>query len=125
MNAILNLGKYLFAIPFAIFGILHFMSANEMAGMAPFGGAAMIYITGLAHIAAAVSILIGKLDKLASALLGLMLLIFMLSIHLPGVMSGDEAQMAASMPNVLKDTMLAGAAWMYSANMAKDNAVIG
>ncbi len=124
MNAIINLGKYLFAIPFAIFGIMHFMNAEAMAGMTPFGGVIMVYITGLALVAAAVSIIIGKMDKLASVLLALMLLIFVFAIHLPGVMSGDEAQMMISMPNVLKDTMLAGGALMY-ASMAKDNAVIG
>jgi uncharacterized membrane protein len=124
MNAIINLGKYLFAVPMAIFGILHFMNADAMAGMAPFGGAIMVYITGVALIAAAVSIIIGKMDKLASVLLAVMLLIFVFSIHLSGVMSGDEAQMMASMSNLLKDTALAGGALMY-ASMAKDDAVIG
>ncbi len=124
MNAIINLGKYLYAIPMAIFGIMHFMNADAMAEMAPFGGAIMVYITGLALVAAAVSIIIGKMDKLASLLLALMLLIFVFSMHLPGVMSGDEAQMMTAMPALLKDTALAGAALMY-ASMAKDNAVIG
>ena len=120
MNAIINLGKYFFALPMAIFGIFHFMSADTMAEMAPFGGAIMVYITGLALIAAAVSIIIGKMDKLASVLLALMLLIFVFSIHLPGVMGGNEM----SMPSLLKDVALAGGALMY-ASMAKDDAVIG
>ncbi len=127
MNTVLNLGKYLFAIPFAVFGIMHLMSANDMAGLPPFGGAIMVYITGLALIAATVSMLIGKMDKLATALLGLMLIIFVLSIWLPGVLNAGEDAMAAqtNLSNLLKDTMLAGGAWMYSANIAKDKAVIG
>lgn len=120
MNGIINLGKYLFALPMAIFGIMHFIAAKEMAAMAPFGGEIMVYITGLALIAAAVSIIIGKMDKLAAVLLALMLLIFVLAIHLPNVMGGDQA----SMGMVLKDLALAGGALMY-AGMAKDNAVIG
>ena len=120
MNAIINLGKYFFALPMAIFGIFHFMSADTMAEMAPFGGAIMVYVTGLALIAAAVSIIIGKMDKLASVLLALMLLIFVFSIHLPGVMGGNEM----AMPSLLKDVALAGGALMY-ASMAKDDAVIG
>ena len=123
MNAIINLGKYIFAIPFAIFGVMHFMNADAMAAMAP-GGVAMVYITGLGLVAAAVSIIIGKIDKLASVLLALMLILFVVLIHLPGVMSGDEAQMMTSMPNVLKDLGLAGGALIYAGN-AKDNAVIG
>ena len=126
MNAIINLGKYLYAIPFAIFGIMHFMNADAMAGMAPFGGAIMVYITGLALVAAAVSIIIGKMDKLASVLLAAMLLIFVFAMHLPGLMSaGDNEQMAQMfMTSMLKDTALAGAALMY-ASMAKDDSVIG
>ena len=125
MNALLGLGKYLFAVPFIIFGLFHFMGASDMAGMVPIpGGEIWVYITGVAHIAAAVAILMGKMDKLATALLGLMLLIFALSIHLPSVLdSGGENQMA--MTALLKDIMLAGAAWMYASSMAKDNAVIG
>lgn len=124
MNGIINLGKYFYALPMAIFGLLHFGNATKMASMAPFGGEIMVYITGVALLAAAVSIFIGKMDKLAAVLLALMLIIFVLAIHLPGVMSGDEAKMAASMPNLLKDVGLAGGALMY-ASMAKDNAVIG
>jgi putative oxidoreductase len=60
MNAVLNIGKYLFAVPFAVFGIIHLMNADAMAGMAPFGGSIIIYITGLALIAATVSIIIWK-----------------------------------------------------------------
>ena len=45
MNAITGLGKYFFAIPMLIFGVFHFMGANEMAAMAP-GGVISVYFTG-------------------------------------------------------------------------------
>lgn len=120
MNGIINLGKYIFAIPFAVFGAFHFMNADAMAGIPPFGGKAMVYITGVALVAAAVSIIIGKLDKLASLLLGLMLLIFVFAVWMPGASGGDQT--ATSM--LLKDLALAGGAIMY-AGMAKDNSVVG
>ncbi|MCB0578602.1 MAG: hypothetical protein KDD10_04755 [Phaeodactylibacter sp.] len=120
MNAVLSIGKYLYAIPFAIFGLFHFMNANAMSGMA-FGSSALVYLTGAALIAASVSMLIGKLDKLAATLLGVMLLLFVFIIHFKGAAAGDQA----STSNLLKDLMLAGAAWMYAGNLAKDNAVIG
>lgn len=110
MNAVLKLGRYLFAIPFAVFGVFHFMYADAMAGMVPLlpGGAIWVYLTGLAFILAAVSIIIQRHDKLACFLLGVMLLIFALSIHLPsGLESGDWTQF-------LKDTALAGGAWGYA-----------
>ena len=119
MNAITNLGKYLYALPFAIFGIMHFMAANDMAAMAP-GGAPMVYFTGLAMIAASVSMIIGKMDKLAAVLLAVMLLLFAAVVHAPA-MSENPMEMG----NILKNVALAGAALMYAHSMAKDNAVIG
>ncbi len=115
------LGKYIFAIPFVVFGIFHFMNAEAMAGMAP-GGTIMVYISGVALILAAISIFIGKLDKLASVLLALLLLLFIVLIHAPGL--GDEATQQMSMPNLLKDMGLLGGALM-AASQAKDNSVIG
>ena len=52
MKAIINLGKYLYAIPFAIFGVMHFGNASSMAAMAPFGGVAIVYFTGVALLVA-------------------------------------------------------------------------
>lgn len=119
MNAILNLGKWLYAIPFVIFGVFHFMGADDMAAMAP-GGKIMVYITGVAHIAAAVSMIIGKLDKLAAVLLALMLLLFAFIVHAPAI-TPDNMEMG----NVLKNLALAGGALMYAKTLAKDPAVIG
>lgn len=122
MNAVLNLGKYLFAIPFAIFGAFHFMNAEAMKSMA-FESSMLVYLTGIALVAAAVSIIIGKMDKLAAVLLAVMMLLFVALIHGPAVAAGgDGAQQA--MPSLLKDIMLAGASLMY-AQHAKDKSVIG
>ena len=126
MDTITGFGKYLFALPFLGFGAGHFMNAEMMASMAPFGGTVIVYLTGIALVAAAVSILIGKMDKLASALLGLMLLIFAFAVWMPAMNAAvDEAAGGGAMSNMMKDIALAGAAWMYSSHVAKDNAVIG
>lgn len=120
MNAILNAGKYLYAVPFAVFGIFHFMNANDMAGMA-FGSSILVYLTGACLIAATVSILIGKYDKLATVLLSVFLLLTAFLVHAAGI-SEDNPQ---GVSNMLKDLMLAGASMMYAKNLAKDPAVIG
>ncbi|MDZ7778564.1 MAG: DoxX family protein [Gemmatimonadota bacterium] len=116
MSALPTVGRYLYAIPMAIFGLFHFMNASSMAGMVPIpGGVFWIYLTGLALLAAAVSIGVGKHAVLATRLLGLMLLIFALTIHLVGVMNAqDPAAMQASMSSMLKDTALAGGALVLS-----------
>ena len=127
MNAVLNLGKYLYAAVMAIFGLGHLGNASAMAPMVPIpGGVVWIYVTGIALIAAAVSIFIGKFDKLAATLLALMLIIFALSVQMQGMMgAADEMAKQGFMGNMMKDLALAGAALMYANSVAKDNSVIG
>ena len=106
-----TVARYVFAIPFGIFGLLHFMSGPDMAGYIPSfipGGVFWVYLTGVALLAACISIIIQKYTRWACLLLALMLIIFVLTLHLPGVF--NEATMQASMPNLLKDTALAGGA---------------
>ncbi len=117
MNSFINLGKYLFALPFVVFGIFHFMNAEAMAGMAP-GGSIMVYITGVGLVAAGISIMIGKFDKLASVLLAVMLLLFIWPHYKSMATNPHE------MGNILKNIALAGASLLY-ASTAEDNAVIG
>ncbi|WP_367391399.1 DoxX family protein [Lewinella sp. LCG006] len=122
MNALLNLGKYLFAVPFLVFGAFHFMAAEQMAGMVPIpGGIIWVYLTGVGMIAAAISVFMGKMDKLATFLLGVLMLIFVFTLHLKGAMDGDQM----STTSLLKDLIIAGASWMYAGHMAKDDSVIG
>jgi putative oxidoreductase len=113
-STLTKIGPYLIAIPAAIFGILHFMGADMMAGMVPIpGGAVWVYITGAALIALAISVILRKKTRLAATLLGVMLLIFVLAIHLPGTIAGgDGGQM--SMMSMLKDLMIAGGAFTYA-----------
>lgn len=113
-----TISRYLFALPFAVFGLMHLMMADNMAGLVPSfipGGVFWIYLVGIALILATVSIILKKKEKLATLLLGIMLLIFVLTIYLPAVMGGDQM----SMGNLLKDTSLAGAAFLFS-GLAKD-----
>lgn len=118
MNAFINLGKYLFALPMAVFGCLHFIHADAMAGMAPFGGAVIIYLVGACLVLFAISVFIGKYDKLAAVLLALLMIIFILMIHRSAAMSGD-------MSSLLKDLAIAGGALMYAGAFAKDSSIIG
>ena len=111
-------GRLLFALPMAIFGLFHFMNGAQMAGMVPSfipGGIFWVYLTGLALILASVSIIIQKQARLASLLLALLLVIFVITMHVPGVIGGNMDLM----PMILKDTALAGAALTF-AGIAKD-----
>jgi uncharacterized membrane protein YphA (DoxX/SURF4 family) len=109
-----KIGRFLLAIPMAVFGVLHFMAADAMAPMVPIpGGAIWVYVTGLALLAAAASIILQKKARLASTLLAIMLLIFVFSIHLPGVMAGGDGGQT-SMMSLLKDLAIAGGALIYA-----------
>ena len=117
MEALPKVGRFLYALPMAGFGVLHFMMGDAMAGMVPIpGGIIWVYITGAALLAAVVSILTGKHAVLATRLLGLMLLIFATTIHLRMVIGGDMNAMSM----VFKDTALAGGAFILSGVLAAE-----
>ena len=109
--------RLLFAIPFGIFGIIHFMMGSDMAGMVPDfipGGDVWVYLTGLAFLGACVSFVIQQKVQLAATLLALMLLVFAGTIHLPNVLEGSPS----AMPNLLKDLSLAGGALILAGKYA-------
>ncbi|MEY4905495.1 MAG: hypothetical protein RLZZ292_3310 [Bacteroidota bacterium] len=121
MNSFIGLGKYLFAVPFAIFGLFHFMSAGDMAtNMGVPGGVIAVYISGLAMLAAAVSAILGKYDKLAMVGLAILMVIYIAVIHLPLAMKGDHMAVGS----ILKDLALAGGALLYAGAYSKDASYI-
>jgi uncharacterized membrane protein len=127
MNGFLSLGRWLFALPFAMFGLLHLMNVEAMSTFVvppymPYKEA-WVYFSGLCIIAATVSLIIGKYDKLAAALLAAFLLLLVIMVHVPATMVANTRETA--MPQLLKDLSLAGACMMYALNYAKDKTFIG
>lgn len=128
IDGLTKLGKFFFAIPFLAFGCMHLMKGGDMAGMIPAwlpGGVLWVYLTGVAQLLFVVSLILGKMDKLASVLLALWLLISVLTIHVPGLSNPDQNMMMMSMKCLLKDLGLMGGALMFAGAYAKDKAVIG
>lgn len=115
--------RWIYALPFGIFGILHFMNAQAMAGMVPLpGGSFWVYLTGLGMILACISVIINKQTRLAMLLLALMLIIFVLTIHLPGLIGAESPEaMQSSMSGLLKDTALAGGALLLAGQSENEN----
>lgn len=115
MNPITKAGRIIYAIPFGIFGINHFIAGADMAGLVPGWLPApvfWVYLVGAALLAAAISILIGKLTFEACIGLAVLLASFVLTIHIPGMMDPETAQMA--MTNGLKDFALLGGALLVA-----------
>jgi uncharacterized membrane protein YphA (DoxX/SURF4 family) len=117
-SLIAQIGKYLFAVPFLIFGLFHFMGADNMASMVPAwlpGGVFWVYLTGVSLVAAAVSIFIGKYTRLACLLLAVEMLVYVFLVHAPGMGSEDEMMKTMATVSALKDLALAGGALILAA----------
>lgn len=111
MNQVLSHGvlRVIFAIPFAVFGVMHLMAADKMQGMVPSyvpGGIIWVYITGALLILGAVGLILNKSAQVSGYILGGLMLIFVLTIHLPKLLGGDQSAMGS----LLKDIALMGAA---------------
>jgi len=125
MNVIIGLGRYLFGAVIAMFGVTHFMNADAMSELVPLsGGLILVYLAGAGFVLSAISIFIGKYDKLACVLLAVQLLVFVAMLHIPQAMSSDQIAATGGMINALKDIGLSGAALMAAAQ-ARDSSVIG
>lgn len=119
MDALPKVGRFLFAIPMALFGVFHFINTDAMVGIVPIpGGAVWIYVTGIALLAASVSIMTGKQAVLATRLLAVFLLLTGLTVWLPMLLGGNQDAMS----NVLKDLALAGGALVLSGVFAGEQA---
>ena len=128
MNAFLSLGRWIFPLPFAILGLMNFMNAQTLAEniVPPYLPMKIVwvYLSGAGFLATAASMYAGKYDKLASSLLAVMLLLIILTVHLPGAMSGTGSA-PLSMNMLFKDTGLMAACMLYAQNLAKDRSIIG
>jgi putative oxidoreductase len=116
MNAITGkTARIIFALPFLVFGIFHFINTTAMAGMVlpnwPLASI-LVYLSGAGLILAALSIIIDKYAKLATLLLAAELLLLIVTIHIPGLGNTQTAQM--SMMGLLKDMSLMGGALVIS-----------
>ena len=121
MPLISVLGRVGVGIPILMFGVMHMMNANDMAEMPPFGGVAMVYITGVLNIAVGLAFFIGKYLRQAGLLGAILMLSYAIGVHLPGLLNaGDNQQMMQMyMSGLLKDLGLMGGALLV-ATLAKD-----
>ena len=86
MKTLSNLGRFIYAIPFIVFGVFHFMNAQSMADSMLSGwpiAVPLVYISGVALILAGISIIIKLYARIACILLAILLLLFIVAVHLP------------------------------------------
>ena len=109
MEKISTLGRVLYALPFAFFGINHFFMFDYYMGMLtsfiPFGGY-LIMFTGVIMIAASLSIIFKKFIRITAISLATLLFIFIVAIHIPDMFDPETKMMGLIM--LMKDTSLMG-----------------
>jgi putative oxidoreductase len=115
MKNMMVIGRILFAVPFALFGINHFLMMDYYMGMLtsfiPLG-AYTIILTGIMLIAASISIISGKLVKISTILLAILLFMFIVTIHIPHLI--NDADKTVDIIALLKDISLMGGSLMIA-----------
>ncbi len=111
MKQLSNIGRILFGIPFGIIGLNHFFMVDFFTGMLTSvipGAAFTVLLTGVFLIFASISIIAKRFIRIACYLLAALLLVFIMTIHVPGLF--DESSANVAMMQLLKDTSLMGGA---------------
>ncbi len=112
------------AIVMIVFGVYHFMAPQTLMGYVPEflpGGILWVYFAGVAFILAAVAFITHKQVRLAGYLLAILLMVFVLTIHLPNYLHAGGAEMKQSeFVNILKDTALAAFALYIGSNAKQE-----
>lgn len=110
----------LLAIVMIAFGVYHFMRPENMLIYVPEflpGGMLWVYVVGVAFVLAGLSFITNVQVRLAGYLLFFLLMIFVLTIHLPNYLhSGSKELQQLALINLLKDTAIAAFALHVAAN---------
>jgi putative oxidoreductase len=103
---------YLLSAVLVIFGIFQFKYPHDLLVYVPDflpGGITWAYLVGAAFILVGISFLTNRYVKFTSYLLAAMLLIFILTIHLPNALNAGNAEMRTwAWINVFKDSAILG-----------------
>lgn len=114
-----TIGRILFALPFGIIGLNHFLMTSFFVGMMTSfipGGGFTILFTGFLLIAASIAIMVKRFVTLSCLLLAALLLLFILTIHIPQLFDSSftSEQHAMVIMQLFKDMALMGGALMIA-----------
>jgi uncharacterized membrane protein YphA (DoxX/SURF4 family) len=117
VDKITKVGRYFLAIPMIVFGIQHFLYAQFVVQLVPAWIPAPMfwtYFAGIGLFSAGVGIVVNVLAKLAAALLGLMISIWVMILHIPRIFQfpGDNEFI-----NVFNALFMLSGAYILSASL--------
>jgi len=113
MKKLAFIGRLLFALPFGVMGLNHFLMTDVFIGMMSSfipGGAFSVLLTGALLILGCILIILNKNLRIVCFGLAGLLFIFILTIHIPGLFSLDLKVVQTQLIELLKDTSLMGSA---------------
>lgn len=112
-----RIARLAYALALLGFGLHHFLTtgADEaVPAWLPFR-TGWVDLTGVAHMAAGVAILVGIVPRLAATLEAIMIGAFVLLVHVPGVIAAPEDRLQWTM--LMDASALCGAAWIVAHSM--------
>ena len=124
INYLSGVGRVLFAVPFLVLGLNHFLMIDYFIGMLNSFFPGRIYtilLTGALLVACSISIMIKKYVQLCCYILAVLLVLFILVIHIPGMFLPGFKEMAFFA--LLKDTGLLGGTLIMAAFYEKEETV--
>jgi uncharacterized membrane protein len=120
----LRVARFLFGAACVAYGAAHFAYATYTAKMVPAwlpSRMGLVYLTGAAHAAAGLGLIVGVLPRLAATLEAIMLSLFGILVWLPSFFAQPVPEWARPMQVQWSETfvsfLLAGAAWIVAASL--------
>jgi uncharacterized membrane protein len=111
-HIISRIAIYLLSVVLILFGIFHFMYPRDLLVYVPvslIGGIKWAFVVGAAFILVGLSFLTNQFVKFTGYLLAALLLIFILTIHVPNYLHAGVLEMKRqALINILKDTAIMG-----------------
>lgn len=97
LSRLIPLGSILYAITIISFSIDHFLYAHEAADYVPAwmpGHVLTLYVTGAALLASGIAIILKIQVRLAATFLGVMILTWFVSLHIPRVIASSSVDLS-------------------------------
>ncbi len=109
-----TIARFLLAVPFLVFGVMHFLQGDMVGSMVPEympgSSSIWVYFSGALMVAGSVSIIIRKFDYWAALGLSVLMIVYVVVVHLPNFSASNPV--VAS--NILKDIGMAGGTLFYA-----------
>jgi uncharacterized membrane protein YphA (DoxX/SURF4 family) len=115
-----RLGVNAFALTLPVFGVAHFLYIDFTASMIPAWIPWHVFwawFTGVGHVAAGLSILLGVIPRIGATLLAAMFSGFVLLVHVPRVIGASDNR--AEWHMLATALLLAGAAWIVASALPR------